>query len=74
MIDYNMCLYSLNVNGLGDATKRTAVLSRLGKKNKGIFLLQETHSTEHTELTWRNIWGNNFFSHMDLPTAKEWQS
>ena len=61
----NLCVFSLNVNGLGDPTKRTALLSHLKTKHKGVFLLQETHSIPQTELAWRNTWGNNnvFFSH-----------
>jgi len=65
MVDCNICVLSLNVNGMGDSSKRTAVLSKLNKKHKGLYLLQETHSTEQSESTWRNNWGNKnvFFSH-----------
>ena len=65
MVDCNISIFSLNVNGLGDSTKRTAVLTKLKKKYTGIYLLQETHSVESTEHAWKTTWGssNLFFSH-----------
>ncbi len=50
--------YYLNANGLGDKAKRIAVFTKLKKLGKGIFLLQETHSTKATENIWKSQWGN----------------
>ena len=65
MDDINVDLFCLNVNGMGDKTKRVAVLTKLRKMGKGIFLLQETHSTKSEELKWKDEWGckNIIFSH-----------
>ncbi len=61
----SLCVYSLNVNGLGDSVKRQAVLSKLKQKGPGIFMLQETHSTVSTEKSWKTQWGSDkiIFSH-----------
>ena len=65
MADTDIQIFSQNVNGLGDPTKRLAVFTKLKKKGQGIFFLQETHSTEITESKWREQWGNKniYFSH-----------
>ena len=57
-------IVSLNVRGLGDNTKRRQVLHWFENKNSKIVLLQETHSTTHTERLWKNEWnGDMYFSH-----------
>ena len=57
-------IVSLNVRGLGDNTKCRQVLHWFENKNSKIVLLQETHSTTHTERLWKNEWdGDMFFSH-----------
>ena len=62
-IDVNV--FSLNCNGLSDKVKRTSVFNHLKRKRKGIFMLQETHTTLNSEFTWKNQWGCKkvFFSH-----------
>ena len=58
-------IYSLNCNGLGDEHKRVAVFDKLNTKYNGIFLFQETHSSQETELKWIRQWGSKhmYFSH-----------
>ena len=65
MQELNVDLYSFNVRGLGSETKRISVFNHLKKKsNKGIFLLQETHSIQSYEQKWKDEWGGPvFFSH-----------
>jgi exonuclease III len=65
MNELNITMFSLNANGLGEETKREAVLKKLNSNGKGIYLIQETHSTEHTESGWESSWGNKniYFSH-----------
>lgn len=65
MINQNIIIYSLNVNGLPDNNKRKAIFNTLHKLEKGIILLQETHSCKEMESIWHNQWGNNniIFSH-----------
>jgi exonuclease III len=65
MAEVDIAIYSLNCNGLGDKTKRMAVLNKLKRKGKGIFMLQETHSTIATQAEWFSSWDskNIFFSH-----------
>ncbi len=50
---------------MGDKAKRRAIFTKLKKLGKGIFLLQETHSTKPTENIWKGQWGNQNikFSH-----------
>ena len=48
-------LYSFNVNGLGQDSKRLAVFKRLNKL-KSIILLQETHSIKNVEIKWKDEW------------------
>lgn len=68
MTSQNILIYSLNVNGIGDNKKRKAIFRSLHKVKKGIFLLQETHSSKESENIWRNEWGSKeiFFSHGEL--------
>ncbi len=66
-------LYSFNVRGLRDRTKRKIIFHHLKQKYPGgIYLLQETHSSINDEDTWRNEWkgdnicgrgGNIYFAH-----------
>ena len=58
-------VFYLNCNGLNDKLKRNAVFSRLKRSAKGLYLLQETHSTMESERLWRNEWGSDsvYFSH-----------
>jgi exonuclease III len=63
-IDINV--FSLNCNGLAsDVKKRISVINRLKKKGKGVFMLQETHSTDATKSKFLSLWNskNAFFSH-----------
>jgi exonuclease III len=62
---HNINVFSLNVNGLGDSIKRQAVFQKLKKKGPGVFLLQETHSSEKSFTQWSQQWEskNIFFSH-----------
>ncbi len=64
MVDIRM--YSFNVRGLRDKVKRKIVFNHLMTKYpKGIYLLQETHSTPDVESTWKKDWpgGEIYFSH-----------
>ena len=65
MGDLDITVYSLNCNGLRDKTKRTAVFHKLRKTGMGLYLLQETHSTEDVEFSWQVQWGsrNVYFSY-----------
>ena len=57
-------IYSFNVRGLAEKCKRNTVLQHLKKKYKGIYLLQETHSTAAIEKKWKGEFGGNiFYSH-----------
>ena len=59
-------LYSFNVRGIRADVKRRAVFRHLKSKYPGgIYLLQETHSTEDTELKWDLEWkrGLTYYSH-----------
>ena len=63
MIDLK--IYSFNVRGIGDGLKRRTIFRHL--KNKypyGIYLLQESHSSNDTEQKWKLEWnGDIYFSH-----------
>ncbi len=65
MADCSLTVYSQNVNGLADNTKRVAVFNKLKRKGQAIFLLQETHSTSLMERNWKRDWGGGdiVFSH-----------
>ncbi len=53
-------LYSFNVRGIRDKVKRKIIFQHLLKKYpKGIYLLQETHSTLEIELEWEKEWGGD---------------
>lgn len=69
-LDFN--IYSLNVNGLCDKTKRCAVLEKLKRYKNSIILLQETHCTMEIESDWIKMWGNkNVFFQMAHQALKE---
>ncbi len=51
----NLTLLSFNVNGLGQAGKRSVVFNKL-KQLKCISLLQETHCIKKDETLWENNW------------------
>ncbi len=58
----NLNLVSFNVNGLGQAGKRSVVFNSL-KQLKCISLLQEIHCIKKDETRWENNWdGKIFFS------------
>ena len=65
MSGHQLDIISLNTNGLGNKVKREAVFRKLKQKGKGIFLLQETHSTEDVVEEWNRQWGNKntIYSH-----------
>ena len=55
---------SFNTRGLGDVIKRKLVFNWLLDQHKGVFCLQETHSTPASEAIWRKQWrGQMAFSH-----------
>ena len=58
-------IYSFNVRGVGNRLKRRTIFRHLKKKYApGIFMLQETHSSENLEDTWKMEWnGDIYFSH-----------
>lgn len=52
---------TLNVNGLGNSTKRAEVLRWLRLKGEDIILLQETHCTPEIERAWHSDTGMKIF-------------
>ncbi len=64
--DIDIELFSFNVRGLADKIKRGIIFRHLKKKSqRGIFLLQETHSTAAVENEWKREWGGLIhFSHL----------
>ena len=57
-------LFSQNVRGLSDSSKRRKIFHWLNDKDVNVILLQETHSTKETEHLWRSEWGGSIlFSH-----------
>ncbi len=61
---------SFNVNGLGQDTKRLAIVNKL-KKDNGVILLQETHSIALSEKR-KNEWGvgDKSYFHMGPQTVE----
>ncbi len=60
----NLRFNTFNARGLGDRLKRKLIFGWLQEHQKGITLLQETHSTLKDEKLWCNEWGNKIlFSH-----------
>ena len=57
-------IHSFNCRGLRDKAKRNLIFTWLKEKNKGITLLQETHSTRSDEKMWEKEWGGTiYYSH-----------
>ena len=53
----NITIISMNVQGLGDRSKRKDVLNLLKSKNYSICMLQDTHFTAAEEIYIRAQWG-----------------
>ena len=59
-----IALHSFNTRGLSNKNKRQMVFAWLQNNFKGVIFLQETHTTEISEATWRHEWsGDVYFSH-----------
>ena len=57
-------VFSLNVRGIRDQTKRRSIFSFLKDQNANIYFLQETYSEPSDEIIWKKEWGGElFFSH-----------
>ena len=57
-------VFSLNVRGLRDQTKRRSIFTFLKDQNATIYFLQETFSEPSDENIWKKEWGGElFFSH-----------
>ena len=57
-------VFSLNVRGIRDQTKRRSIFSFLKDQNANIYFLQETYSEPSDENIWKKEWGGElFFSH-----------
>ena len=58
-------LYSMNVRGLANKSKRIQIFEWLRNKSAEIFFLQETHSSIDSKHVWKDEWGtgNLCFSH-----------
>ena len=69
VFDYE--LFSFNARGINGKLKRNMLFNHLKRKSdKGIFLLQETHSCLDSELEWKREWGGEaFFSHCTTQSA-----
>ena len=62
--DFDYKLLSLNVRGLGNKDKRTAVFRWIKNQNIDVVLLQETYSNHTDEAHWDKDWGNkNIYLH-----------
>ncbi len=68
----NLNLVSFNVNGLGQAGKRSIVFNKL-KQFKCISLLQVTHCIKKDEKLWEDNWMEKSSFPMVLVIAKEYQ-
>jgi hypothetical protein len=71
-------LISLNTNGAGNGGKCRSIINFFNKFQKGkdkIIFLQETHTTEKDEKTWKSEWSNReiFYSHMVTVVVQELQ-
>ena len=57
-------VFSLNVRGIRDQTKRRSIFTFLKDQNTTIYFLQETYSEPSDENVWKKEWGGElFFSH-----------
>ena len=54
-------LKDLGVRGLGSKSKQEQIFARLKSSNHTLFMLQETHSGEKTNTSWKKEWGNDAF-------------
>ena len=54
-----------NVNGLHNSEKRNKIFNFFKTKKKDLALLQETHSTTISELTWQKEWKGLSFWNSD---------
>ena len=65
MTNNNLTVITLNVNGLGNKTKRCTIFKFLNTLQADIILLQETHSDKGKENLWKTEWNNKqlFFNH-----------
>ena len=54
----NTKIASLNVNGIRDKVKRLSIFGYLKSIDADLYFLQETHSTEKTNLKWQLEWEN----------------
>lgn len=52
---------TLNVNGMGDNSKRNAIFNWCRKQKFDVICLQETHCINTIESKWRKEWGGNSF-------------
>lgn len=64
--DLDADLLSFNCRGMSDKIKRNIIFNHLkNKSKKGIFLLQETHSTQASEYDFKKDWNAPcYFSHL----------
>ena len=59
----NTTIAFLNVRGLANKSKRDKTFCWLKEQSFSIILLQETHSSSESNITWGKEWGNtSFFS------------
>ena len=59
-------IFSFNARGLGNKIKRNAIFEWLHSK-RGIFFIQESHSSPESEIVWQEQWdGKIFFSNGEL--------
>ena len=57
-------IFSLNVKGIRDRTKRERIFSWCKDKGADVVFLQETFSTKDIEDRWSSMWhGSCYFSH-----------
>ena len=61
---FKLKVFSLNVRGIRDQTKRRSIFLFLKDQNANIYFLQETYSEPGVENIWKKEWGGElFFSH-----------
>ena len=52
----NLKIFSMNVRGLRNDTKRQKVFQWLKNKDCSLYLIQETHSSPDINEKWKNEW------------------
>ena len=57
----NFSCCSFNVRGLGSKSKQEQIFAWLKSSNLTLCMLQETHSGENTQTSWKQEWGNDAF-------------